>query len=85
MMRSTLNLNCIDASTDVFGDAASIPWVKISIGEDDIGILSVFLSVVLPSSERSHGPIIIWSQIVFGSAFSSISSLIEKIILIDKN
>jgi len=84
-MGSAFDLNCINASTDVFGDATCKPWIEVTVREDDVGILSVLLRVVLSSSECSHGPVIVWSQIVLSSALSSVSSLIEKVVLYDKN
>jgi len=85
MVSTSFNQNCRNVRTDVFADTACKPWIQVTVRENDVGLLSVFLCVILLTSKRFECPVIVRSQIVLGLASCCISCLIENIILNDKN
>lgn len=85
MMGTALDFHCVDTSANIILDAASKPWIEISIREDDVCVLSVLLGVIMLSTKLLHGPVVIWSQIEFSLAVLGVGSCVEEVILSDED
>jgi len=74
---STLGHNVLrQIEVDWLGNSTCLPWIKLTVGENNLGVRLVVLQVVV-SSESSERPFVLWGQSVFFLAFSGIGIIIK--------
>ena len=82
VMSTTSNGEHWKVGINILLDAADGPWVEVSIGENDVVVVLVVISVVLTTKLR-EGPSVVWSKTELVFARLSVSSFVP--VLLDKH